>query len=210
MLELIRYGVSVGALQETKWFGDNVYEVNGSVVLTAGLPTPADGVTVQRGEGVASVLVDPTLAAWKRGGKQWRVWSSRCLSALLEFTGCTGRLHVLSCYAPTRAALREDTDDFFNQLVAFMSSVLVGEHYIILGDFNARIGSRYDGGDNQWSGVLGPDGYGVINDVDKELLSFCLASRPLYVTHGLRRGMCTGRLGSILSLRNGVVLILLL
>ena len=25
-----------GALQETKWFGGNVYEVMGSVVLTAG------------------------------------------------------------------------------------------------------------------------------------------------------------------------------
>ena len=112
VFELIRYGVSLEALQETKWFGDNVYEVNGSVVLIAGQPTPADGVTVQRGERIASVLVGHALAAWKCGGKQWRVWSSRCLSALLEFTGCTGRLHVLSCYAPTRAALREDTDDF--------------------------------------------------------------------------------------------------
>ena len=118
------------------------------------------------------MLVGPALAAWKRGGKQWRAWSSRCLSALLEFTGCTGRLHVLSCYALTRAARREDTDDFFNRLVAFMSSVPVKEHYIILGDFNAHIGSRYDGDDDQWSGVLGLDGYGASNDAGKELLSF--------------------------------------
>ena len=30
--ELDRYGVVVGALQETKWFGSEVYEVCGSVV----------------------------------------------------------------------------------------------------------------------------------------------------------------------------------
>ena len=31
----------------TKWFGDNVYEVHGSVVVTAGRPTPADVEPVQ-------------------------------------------------------------------------------------------------------------------------------------------------------------------
>ena len=46
VFELTRYDVSVGALQETKWFGDAVYEVNGGVLLAAGRPTPADGVTI--------------------------------------------------------------------------------------------------------------------------------------------------------------------
>ena len=109
LLELMRFGVSVGVLQETKWFGDGVYEVMGSVVLTAGRPTPADGVVVQRGEGVVLVLTGPALAAWMCGGKQWKAWS---LSALLEFSGRPGWLHVLSCYAPTRAASREYKDNF--------------------------------------------------------------------------------------------------
>ena len=39
--ELGRYGVVVGALQETKWFGREVYDVNDSVVLTSGRSTPA-------------------------------------------------------------------------------------------------------------------------------------------------------------------------
>ena len=41
--ELGRYGVVVGALQETKPFGNEVYEVGDSVVLTAGRSTPAQG-----------------------------------------------------------------------------------------------------------------------------------------------------------------------
>ena len=72
VFELTRYGVSMGALQETKWFGDAVYEVNGGVLLAAGRPTLANGVTIQRGEGIALVLLGSALAAWKFGGKQWR------------------------------------------------------------------------------------------------------------------------------------------
>ena len=67
--ELARYKVSVGALQETKWFGNEVYRVGDSVVLTAGRPVPVEGDVVQRGEGVALVLRGLAITAWKRGGR---------------------------------------------------------------------------------------------------------------------------------------------
>ena len=54
--------MSVGALHETKWFGNGVYEVDSSMLLTAGCPTPAVGAPVHRGEGVAIILDDPGLA----------------------------------------------------------------------------------------------------------------------------------------------------
>ena len=127
---LVRYGVSVGALQETKWFGEAVYEMNGSVLLTAGRPTPADGVPIWRGEGVALVLLGSALVAWRCGGKQWKAWSSRCISAFLEFPGHAGWLHTLSCYAPTRAASREDKDKCLNQLDAFITSVPPRDCYV--------------------------------------------------------------------------------
>ena len=148
--------------------------MNGSILLTAGRPTPADGVPIQRGEGVALVLLGSALVAWRRGGRQWKAWSSRCISAFLEFPGHAGQLHVLSCYAPTRAASREDKDKFLNQLDAFITSVPARDCYVILGDFNARVGSRSDDEDDLWSGVLGPHGYGEVNDAGKELLSFLL------------------------------------
>ena len=47
--ELKRYDVKVAALQETKWFGSEVYQVSGSVVLTAGRKTPGEGENVVRG-----------------------------------------------------------------------------------------------------------------------------------------------------------------
>ena len=75
------------------------------MVLTAGRNTPAQGEIVHRGEGVALVLRGLALAGWKRAGKWWKTWSSRCVSACLQMNGSAGsRLHVVSCYAPTRAA----------------------------------------------------------------------------------------------------------
>ena len=46
--ELGRYGVVVAALQETKWFGDEMYRVGESVVLAAGRPVPGDGQVKKR------------------------------------------------------------------------------------------------------------------------------------------------------------------
>ena len=49
--------------------------------------------------------------AWKAGGSQW---SSRLITATLEVG--SGQLHILSCYAPTFAATREEKNQFFENL----------------------------------------------------------------------------------------------
>ena len=63
------------------------------------------------------------------------------MSACLPMPGSRGRkLHVVSCYAPTTAASREDKEAFFQMLDSFISSVPSQESYVILGDFNACVG----------------------------------------------------------------------
>ena len=78
MLEL--YNVSVRALQ---WFGDEVYEVDDSVLMIGGCPAPAGlRSPVHGGEGMELV------PAWcPRSGsleKWWKTWCSRCLPACWE------------------------------------------------------------------------------------------------------------------------------
>lgn len=63
-----QYGVVVGALQETKWFGVGVYEVAGSTVLSSGRSLPSHGSVFQHDEGVALVLSGLVAEAWKCGG----------------------------------------------------------------------------------------------------------------------------------------------
>ena len=169
---LERYNIKVAALQETKWLGNNVYNVGSSVLLTAGRPAPAPGEPIQRGEGVAMVLTGPAIPAWRAAGQQWRAWSSRLISVCLQAGRKEGdHLHVLSCYAPTRAASRAVKDQFLHDLEQALAAIPPSEPYIVLGDFNARVGSR-DGTNDPWSRVRGPHGYGSTNDAGEELLTF--------------------------------------
>ena len=172
VMELNRYNVKIAALQETKWFGNAMYRVGESIVVAAGRPVPKPGETLQRGEGVAIVLSGPAVRAWKEAGEKWKVWSPRLISAQLR----TGKrehdiLHILSCYAPTRAATRGEKDSFYDDLQQILTIIPPDEQYVMLGDFNARVGSRDSDGD-LWNNVRGPHGYGEVNDAGKELLAF--------------------------------------
>ena len=173
--ELNRYNVVVAALQETKWFGNEIYRVEDSVVLTSGREVPEHVGSRQRGEGVAIVLLGPAVSAWKAGGSRWKAWSSRLITVSLK----TGRrkcdqLHVLSCYAPTFAACRSEKDAFFDDLQQAISEIPSTEPFVMLGDFNARVGSRVE--DDEWWYERGPHGYGDLNEAGKELLSFLSAN----------------------------------
>jgi len=131
--ELDRYKVVVAALQETKWFGNEVYRVGDCVVLTAGRKVPSGSGVRQRGEGFAIVLAGPAVHAWKSGGCMWKAWSSRLVVATLDVgRGSCGRLHVLSCYAPTFAASREEKDHFFDTLQQALSVIPSNECYVVL------------------------------------------------------------------------------
>ena len=68
-----------------KWFGQDVYEVDGFVLVHSGRPIPADGELVQKTTGVG-ILLNPTMAAaWRDSGEYWRVVSSRIVSVHIQF-----------------------------------------------------------------------------------------------------------------------------
>ena len=168
--ELDHYNIKVAALQETKWFGSNIYSVGKSVVLSAGREVPQGNQHKQRGEGVAIVLSDETVAAWKAGGEQWSTWGSRIIKVSLgSGRGRFGRIHILSCYAPMFAVRREDKDHFFEQA---LNEVPLNESFIVLGDFNTHVGSRNAVEVDEWEDTRGPHGCGQLNDAGRELLNF--------------------------------------
>ena len=68
----------------------------------------------------------------------WKAWSSRLVTAtLVTGRGSVDCLHVLSCYAPTFAASREEKDEFFDSLQQALNMIPLRENFVILGDFNA-------------------------------------------------------------------------
>ena len=172
--ELARYNIKVAALQETKWMGNGVYQVGSSTVLASGRPVPGPGEPLQRGEGVAIVLCGPAVGAWQEAGETWRAWSARIISTKIQLRKNKKKadtLHILSCYAPTRAASRAEKNKFYGDLQQALAAIPPDEMYVMMGDFNARVGSRLDDGD-PWGHVRGPHGYGECNDAGRELLAF--------------------------------------
>lgn len=172
--ELQRLGIEVAGLEETRWFGDASYVVGDALVLTSGRPLPSDGAALARGEGVAVVLRGRALRAWKAGGSQWSAVSSRLGVAQLRMSYANAKqlsLHVVVCYAPTFRSTRVAKDQFYADLQQVLRTVPRGDKFIVLGDFNARIGSRSAEHD-EWDAVRGPHGFGVCNDAGKELLNF--------------------------------------
>ena len=79
-------------------------------------------------------------------------------------------MHVVSCYAPTRAASREEKTKFYDSISSILDGFPSTDYYILLGDFNACVGYR-EQSDDQWSNVKGPHGYGEMNDAGRELLA---------------------------------------
>ncbi len=171
--ELRRLGVAAAGLQETHWFGCEMYDVDGFTVLSSGRPFPDDGASRLRGEGVAIVLNDVATSAWKAGGCVWKAVDSRLVSARLKFSqrdGSAKWITLLCAYAPTFSASRSCKDTFFSHLQDMLLEVPSSDQCILVGDFNARVGSGVRG--DLWDGVRGCHGYGSVNPAGVELLSF--------------------------------------
>ena len=111
--ELKRYGMSIAAIQETKWYGNDVWQANGYTFLHSGRPLPCAEETAVRNEGVGIMLDESASAAWREA---WEAISSRVVTARLKAMGRGQRrpggarttrnsfISVISAYAPTARA----------------------------------------------------------------------------------------------------------
>ena len=86
------------------------------MVLTAGRKKLSMNDDRQRGEEVAIVLLGPAIDVRKRAGKQWKAWDPSAVSCLPVGEGTNTKWDVVSCYAPTGAASRQEQDAFFQDL----------------------------------------------------------------------------------------------
>lgn len=102
-----------------------------SIVLTAGRKTPQGCQPRQRGEGVAIFLTGHAVVAWKAGVEQWKSLGSQIVRATLG--GGTS--------APTFAASRTEKGSFFDDLQQALEEIPPNEPCVMLGDFNACVGS---------------------------------------------------------------------
>ena len=94
------------------------------------------------------------------GGRgQWKSWSSRLVTATLQLGGRRAKhLHILSCYAPTFCPSRDNKDQFFNNLQEALDTLPSSDPYVMLGDFNANVGSMSSSDVGRCEGTARPHG----------------------------------------------------
>ncbi|XP_016345583.1 uncharacterized protein LOC107691490, partial [Sinocyclocheilus anshuiensis] len=93
---------------------------------------------------------------------------------------------LISAYAPTMTNLDEVKDKFYEDLDALLSSVKRTDRLILLGDFNARVGSD----NSAWDGVIGKNGIGKCNSNGLLLLKTCVAHDLIIINTIFRLPTC--------------------
>ena len=151
--ELKKYSVSIAGIRETKWFGKDLYDVEGYIILHSGCPFPGDDSPMVRNEGVGIMLDHEMTTAWREAWEVWEAVSLRIVCVRLERAGQgIGRsldrrrnrsvyVTVVSVYAPTFRASVEQKEQFFSDLKAKMDGVNEHDVLLLVDDFNARVGS---------------------------------------------------------------------
>ena len=182
--ELRRLGVAVAGIQETKWFGSDIWTADGYTLLHSGRSLPEEGDPQVRNEGVGILLDKDATAAWKDAGESWDAISSRVVKARLKVARSGQRrpggsrmtsdiyMSVVSAYAPTAKAPPGVKAKFFEELQDGLNSIPAGDTLVVLGDFNARVGRRERAND-VWRAVRGKHGIGTCNEPGEQFLEFC-------------------------------------
>ena len=78
----------------------------------------------------------------------------------------------ISVYAPTMQHTAEFKEQFYSELRAAISDTPKSDKLVILGDFNARVGTD----SSAWEGVLGKHGVGKCNSNGQLLLELCMTN----------------------------------
>nr|VZI36609.1 unnamed protein product [Spirometra erinaceieuropaei] len=164
--ELARYKVDIAALSETRFSEQGQLEEVGAgyTFFWSGRPR-----TERRDAGVAFAIrndIVGRLPCLPQG------INDRLMSLRLPLWG--GKFAtIISAYAPTMTNPDAVRDKFYEDLHALLATVSKADKLIVLGDFNARVGTDH----TAWRGVLGPHGLRGSNDNGLLLLRTCAEHR---------------------------------
>nr|VZI50136.1 unnamed protein product [Spirometra erinaceieuropaei] len=164
--ELARYKVDIAALSQTRFSEQGQLEEVGAsyTFFWSGRPRAE-----RRDAGVAFAIrndIVGRLPCFSQG------INDRLMSLRLSLWG--GKFAtIISAYAPTMTNPDAVRDKFYEDLHALLATVPKADKLIVLGDFNARVGTDH----TVWRGVLGSHGLRGSNDNGLLLLCTCAEHR---------------------------------
>ena len=162
------------AVSESRWTGQGVTKIGSYTILHSGSSSA-------QVHGVAIILSPKAASSWETAGSVFLPVSERIIRIRMKTH--LGFATIVAVYAPVNPTnatsdARAPSDAFYDALHSTLSSAPSRDMTIILGDFNARVGSR----SSQWSSVVGPYGPNELNENGEQLLDFC-AGHDLIVSN---------------------------
>ena len=157
--EMHRYNLKILGLCETRWTGTGRTRLtSGDTIIYSG---QEEGQPHMHG---VALLMTPEAT---RTLLSWEPVSPRILTARFNSKG--RKATILQCYAPTNAADVADKEEFYDQLQAIMDKIPKRDLKILMGDFNAKVGSDNTGREL----IMGKHGTGEQNENGELFTEFC-------------------------------------
>ena len=85
----------------------------------------------------------------------------------VRFQGKPFNIMVIQVYAPTSNAEEAEAEQFYEDLQDLLERIPKKDVFLIIGDWNAKVGSQ------EIPGVTGKFGLGVRNEAGQRLIEFC-------------------------------------
>nr|KAG5695063.1 hypothetical protein BaRGS_032556 [Batillaria attramentaria] len=156
------YKTGVLGLSETRW------PQTGELRFSSGEQLLYSGHTedgAPHTEGVALMLAPEA----QRALIGWESVNSRIITAKFITKKKDIKLNIIRCYAPTNDVEEEKKDDFYQQLQTVIDRGGAKDMTILMGDFNAKIGSDNTG----YEDTMGTHGLGQMNEDGERFADFC-------------------------------------
>ena len=116
-------------------------------------------------DGVALMLAPKA----QRALVAWEPVNPRIITAKFTTKKKDIRLNIIQCYAPTNDAEEERKEEFYQQLQAVIDRGGAEDMTIMMGDFNAKIGSDNTG----YEDIMGSHGLGQMNENGEPFVNLC-------------------------------------
>lgn len=160
--ELDRYDIDIAALSETRLADEGQLTEKGAgyTFYWKGLPS-----TEPRQSGVGFAIRSTMVT---KLANLPRSVSDRLMYLRLPLKG-NRFVTIVSAYAPTMSNSDVEKERFYSDLDKLISSTMISDKLVILGDFNARVGKD----EVTWRNVIGRCGVGNANSNGTMLLSAC-------------------------------------
>ncbi|XP_059144634.1 craniofacial development protein 2-like [Physella acuta] len=159
--ELRRYKIAILGVSESRWTGSGQKRlITGELLLYSG----HENENAPHTQGVALMLSNQA----PRALIGWEAHCPRIITATFKTKIRRINMDIIQAYAPTNDS-KEDKDEFYNRLMTFIQNRPRRNILILMGDFNAKIGSDNGG----YEECMGQQGLCEMNENGEGLADLC-------------------------------------